>query len=57
MKEAIKNIIRKWGCCHEWVLRDRFEMLNDKQVTKGYKFLYICKRCGKMRLVKVLAEL
>lgn len=53
MKEAIKNILRKWGCCHEWELRQGFEMLRKNQVTAGYKFLYICKKCGKMKWVKV----
>lgn len=51
MIEAIKNILRKWGCCHEWKLEQGFEITEDKTI-KGYKFLYICKKCGKMKWVK-----
>lgn len=53
MIEAIKNILRKWGCCHEWKLEQEFEISDkEEQITKGYKFLYICKKCGKMKWVK-----
>ena len=52
MKEAIMNIFRKWGCCHEWEVRQQFEIINSKQDTTGYKTLYICKKCGKMKWVK-----
>lgn len=52
MKEAIRNILRKWGCSHEWELEQAFEVLNKKQITVGYKYLYICKKCGKMKWVK-----
>lgn len=51
MIEAIKDMLRKWGCCHEWELNQTFEIVNEEQVTKGYKFLYICKKCGKMKWV------
>lgn len=52
MIEAIKNILSKWGCCHEWEINQAFEIVNEEQVVKGYKFLYICKKCGKMKWVK-----
>lgn len=52
MKEAIKNILRKLGCCHEWKLEQGFEIFNKKQITVAYKYLYICKKCGKMKWVK-----
>jgi len=52
MIEAIKNILPKWGCRHEWELNQAFKIVNEVQVTKGYKFLYICKKCGKMKWVK-----
>ena len=51
MIEAIKNILCKWGCCHEWEIRQMFEIKNSKQDITGYKTLYICKKCGKMKWV------
>ena len=53
MIEAIKNVFRKWGCCHEWKLEQGFE-ITEGQNIKGYKFLYICKKCGKMKWVEAL---
>lgn len=52
MKEAIINLLRKWGCCHEWKQEQPVRIIdNDGNVT-GYKWLYICKKCGKMKWVK-----
>lgn len=51
MIEAIKNILRKLGCCHEWKLEQGFEITKEKIIT-GFKTLYICKKCGKMKWVK-----
>ena len=51
MKENIKNIIRKWTCCHEWELEQRIRIVDDNQDAVGYRFLYICKRCGKMKWI------
>jgi len=52
MKEAIINLLRKWGCCHEWECRDGFRIRDEFGETTGYKYLYICKKCGKMKWVK-----
>lgn len=52
MKEVIKDILRKWGCCHEWEARQKIEIISSKQETTGYKTFYICKKCGKMEWVK-----
>lgn len=51
MIEAIKNILRKWGFCHEWELEQGLET-TEGQIIKGYKYLYICKKCGKMKWIK-----
>lgn len=29
MIEAIKDMLRKWGCCHEWELNQAFEIVNE----------------------------
>ena len=49
MIEAIKNILRKWGCCHEWECRQGCKIVNENRDVIGYKYLYICKKCGKIR--------
>ena len=49
MIEAIKNIFRKWGCCHEWECRQGYKIVNENRDVIGYKYLYICKKCGKIR--------
>ena len=51
MIEAIKNIFRKWGCCHEWELEREIRQTYGNEVW-GRKYLYICKKCGKMKWTK-----
>lgn len=51
MKEAIIKILRKWGCCHEWEYIREIRLIKGDDVI-GYKYFYICKKCGKMKWVK-----
>lgn len=48
MIELIKNLLRKWGCMHEW------EFYKERTVVTefgGRYFLhtFICKKCGKFK--------
>lgn len=43
MWEAIKNILAKKACFHEW------ELLAKTEYTDGYRMLFVCKKCGKMK--------
>lgn len=52
MKEAIINLLRKWVCCHEWEQRQLIRIVDNNRDVIGYKFLYICKKCGKMKWVE-----
>lgn len=51
IKEAIKNILRKWGCCHEWEEVKIIEIYRGYELI-DYQYLYICRKCGKMKWVK-----
>jgi len=51
MKEAIINLLRKWGCFHEWKLELEIKQTYENKVC-GMKYLYICKKCGKMKWVE-----
>lgn len=51
MKKLIEAIINKYLCAHKWSLIKQVEVYdNDKRI--GYKYVYECKKCGKMKIVK-----
>lgn len=53
MLDKIKQILDKWACKHEWECVKSIQV-KDKfwNIIEGYKFLYICKKCGKIKWVK-----
>lgn len=51
MKEAIKKLINKWACHHEWKLWHKINVCDD---FGGYYtvFHFRCTKCGKIKKVK-----
>lgn len=43
MKNIIKTLFEKWVCKHEW------ETLAKVDYTNGCRYLFACKKCGKMK--------
>ncbi len=51
MKEAIINLINKWGCHHDWQLVRETEVLTE--FGGSYTaLLFVCKKCGKFKKLK-----
>ena len=50
MLEAIKNLIDKWACHHDWELKGTIKLYWGKEHYNN-KFFYVCKKCGKMKWV------
>ena len=44
---VIKSLFEKWACKHQWRLLARTEYID------GYRMLYECEKCGKMKKKKV----
>lgn len=53
MKEAIINLINKLACNHDWKLEHKTDIIDDFDDVIGVKYLYICKKCGKFKIVKI----
>lgn len=41
--EFIKRLFEKLVCNHEW------ELLAKTEYIDGYRMLFVCKKCGKMK--------
>lgn len=66
MKDYLKNLFKKLFCAHDYILhkkliiKRKFYKLDYMgnysevidQVTKGYKDIYICKKCCKLKILK-----
>ena len=39
----IKSLFEKWSCKHQW------EMVAKTNYMDGSEYLFICKKCGKMK--------
>ena len=39
----IKSLFEKWTCKHKWQLLARTEYID------GYRMLFVCEKCGKMK--------
>lgn len=50
MIEAIKRILDKIGCRHEWQLFREIPV--DTNGGCYHKFIFICKKCGKFKKFK-----
>lgn len=55
MKELLKRLLNKWTCCHEWVEYKKINVYEDGygDIPVYYKYLFICKKCGKMKKVQM----
>ena len=40
---VIKSLFEKLACKHEW------ELLAKTEYIDGYRMLFVCKKCGKMK--------
>ena len=48
MWEAIKNILAKKACFHDW------KLVKEVEVTCiHFQFIYICQKCGKIKQIDV----
>ena len=57
MKEYIKAFLNKLLCLHQWKLeheRKKIKTSYESNEVTGISFsrLYICKKCGKMKVLK-----
>ena len=39
----IKSLFEKWACKHKWQLLAKTEYID------GYRMLFVCEKCGKMK--------
>lgn len=49
MWEIILNLFKKWACCHEWKQKERITIVRERDIPIGYKYIFICKKCGKIK--------
>lgn len=53
MREIILNLFKKWACCHEWEQKTRITVVNETDKVIAYKYIFICKKCGKIKKLRV----
>lgn len=46
MWEAIKRILLKKACFHEW------QLVKENRFISHY-YIYICQKCGKIKVIKI----
>ena len=47
MWAAIKNILAKKACFHEW------KLVKENQIGNYYHYIYICQKCGKIKVIEI----
>ena len=47
MWEAIKDIIRKKACFHDW------KLVKEDRFGSHYHYIYFCKKCGDMKIIEI----
>ena len=52
MKQAIINLINKWGCMHQWKLEIERNVVDGEGTLLFTKYTYTCTKCGKFKKVK-----
>lgn len=62
MKEAIINILKKWGCHHKWEsyfkemkVREFYDAKTHEKTPEKMEFfkeIFICKDCGKIKQIE-----
>ena len=50
MWKALIKLVEKLGCTHEWKEIKEFTVHSD--FGTYYKFLFVCKKCGKLKWIK-----
>ncbi len=56
MLQALKNIVEKWGCKHEWKEYNRHETFDPNLGLETPVNVYatlICKKCGKITKIRL----
>lgn len=55
MKEYLKKLLTKWLCCHQWEQQARINCYDedDDSTPAYYLYMFICKKCGKIKKVKM----
>lgn len=51
----LNELLSKWSCHHEWEFEHQNEVYNNENDKFPYKIkkLYICKKCGKFKKIKI----
>ena len=47
MWEAIKKILLKKACFHEW------KLVKETQYGLRYHYIYICQKCGEIKIIDI----
>ena len=47
MWKAIKEILLKKACFHEW------KLVKEDHFVSNYHYIYICQKCGKIKVIKI----
>lgn len=54
MWELIKQWLAKKACCHDWIFHAETKVYDDPYSNPVYiKHTLICKKCGKIKRIKV----
>ena len=53
MTEAIRLLIMKWACGHDWDVHAERTVRDIDDGTVYFRRTYICKKCGKFKQLKV----
>ena len=47
MWKTIKNILAKKACFHEW------KLVKENQIGGHYHYIYICQKCGDIKVIEI----
>lgn len=47
MWKAIKEILLKKACFHEW------KLVKEVQIGFRYNYIYICQKCGEIKVIEI----
>ena len=47
------GIIKRIFCQHYWRKDEVIQEIDDDKCVVGYKIIYICQKCGKIKVVKL----
>ena len=54
----LDKIIQKWFCCHEWTKVEEIDEFDKDNSIRPHTIhcVYICKKCGKIKTIKIQAK-